>query len=85
MSHFHVSGTNPNNGIGGRGCLCNPVGSEDCTAPYAIFPATETDNNLSPHAVLSIACAREFVARAERQGGDVLAAGENDPASEPTL
>lgn len=85
MSNLHISGQNPNHGIGGRGCLCHPGGSADCAGPYAIFPATETDSNLSPYAVLSLACAQEFVRKAKKAGKDILASGEDDPAPEPTL
>jgi hypothetical protein len=58
VSTFFVSDNNPNDGIGGGGCVCHPTKCLDCKGPYAIFPATETDNNSSPHVVLSLGCAK---------------------------
>jgi hypothetical protein len=85
VSTFFVSDNNPNDGIGGGGCVCHPTKCLDCKGPYAIFPATETDNNSSPHVVLSLGCAKAFVAKAKK--GDALAAGETDTraAAEPKL
>lgn len=71
---FFVSSQNPNDGIGGGGCLCNPLKDRDCVGPFAIFHATETDSNMSPHAVLSLACARKFVKAAKT--GEALVCGE---------
>lgn len=73
---FVVSDQNPNDGIGGGGCLCSPTKCVDCKPPYLIFPATETDNNLSPHAVLSVNCARQGV-RAAGKKGNIVTAGES--------
>lgn len=58
MSNFHISDTNPNTG---GGCVCGDTKQRDCDAPYAIFYATETDNNLSPHVVVCVRCADAFV------------------------
>lgn len=82
---FHLSSINPNDAIGGGGCACSPSKVEDCKGPYAIFPATETDNNLSPHCVVSLGCARAIYKRA-RQKDQIHAAGEADqPNDEGTL
>lgn len=60
MSNFYVVQTNPNDEIGGGGCLCNgEQRGEDCQGPYAIFPATTTESNLSPHTVICRQCASE--------------------------
>lgn len=77
--HFTISDRNPNDGIGGRGCLCNPQGDIDCQGPFALFHATETESNLSPYAVLGLGCAKAVVDAAK---GEALAAGE-DPEDRP--
>lgn len=79
---FLVSETNPNDQIGGGGCVCSETKCVDCEGPYAIFYATEQGNNASPHVVLSLGCAQAF---AEYQG-EIHAAGEKDhcePPAEP--
>ena len=57
MSQFHLSDENPNEIVGGAGCLCHPRGSDETRGPYLIFTPTTTDDNLSPHAVLCAHCA----------------------------
>jgi hypothetical protein len=74
---FYVSDTNPNDQLGGGGCVCSEHKHVDCKGPYAIFNHTETDNNLSPHVVLSLECAAAFCAQAE-DPDNILAAGEKD-------
>lgn len=54
---FYISDTNPNEEVGGGGCLCQEQKHEDQTSPYIIFPATSTDSNISPHTVLCQGCA----------------------------
>lgn len=52
----HFSETNPNDGIGGGGCLCSGLTKgRDTKPPYVIFPASETEMP-SPHAVLCAGC-----------------------------
>jgi hypothetical protein len=68
-ARFHVSATNPNDQIGGGGCLCSPT-KTDCVGPYAVFYGTETDSNVSPHVVVSLACAKAVVDQAEN--GELL-------------
>lgn len=81
MENFFLSDTNPNDAIGGGGCLCSPSKAEDCCGPFAIFPGNETDCNLSPHVVLSLHCATKFLEKAEDAllSGDMPSAGEKDP------
>ncbi len=69
---FYVSSINPNNAIGGGGCACSPLANPDQAGPYAIFPASETDNNQSPHVVLCAGCAESFIVKAVE--GDILCA-----------
>lgn len=57
MSQFHLSDENPNDIVGGKGCLCHPRGSDETRGPFLIFTPTTTDDNLSPHAVLCAHCA----------------------------
>ena len=84
---FFLSSTNPNDGIGGGGCLCSASKVEGCKGPYAIFPGTETDNNLSPHVVLSLNCATKFLDKAEdaELTGDMPQAGETGLVEEDVL
>lgn len=53
---FKILDENPNEQIGGGGCACSPVKHEDAGGPYAVFFATETDSNLSPHNVVCAPC-----------------------------
>lgn len=59
MSQFHISDENPNDTVGGKGCLCHPRGSDETKGPFVIFTPTTTDDNLSPHAVLCEHCVGE--------------------------
>lgn len=83
MPHFYLSETNPNDGIGGGGCVCSPLKCEDCTGPYAVFPATEMDTNLSPHTVISLECAATALRKAKVDPTAILSAGEGD--QQPTF
>lgn len=76
-ARFQIVEVNPNDAVGGGGCLCNEGADVDCKGPYAVFFATEMANNLSPHVVISLSCAKAVVEAAE--GGDILAGGERDP------
>jgi hypothetical protein len=70
---FHISETNPNDAIGGGGCLCSEGRCGDRGGPYAVFYVTETDSNLSPHVVLCAPCARGVV---DNLDGETIKAGE---------
>lgn len=60
MSQFNVEPYNPNEEVGGGGCLGNgDTKSEDCVGPYVVFYASATDSNTSPHAVLCKHCLDE--------------------------
>jgi hypothetical protein len=74
--HFRITDHNPNDDIGGGGCVCGDSKLTGCTGPYAVFYATETDSNLSPHVVLSLACARAFVERADAREDAVVVDAE---------
>lgn len=73
---FFLSAVNPNDGIGGGGCLCSPLKSVDSKGPFAVFPAIETDSNMSPHAVLCLGCAASVCAKAK--DGELLESGPRD-------
>jgi hypothetical protein len=81
---FTISTTNPNNAIGGGGCACSPLANPDTSGPYAVFNATETDNNMSPHVVVCIGCAAGIVA-ATHDETNILSLGEDDEANEDEL
>jgi hypothetical protein len=77
MPNWVISETNPNEDIGGGGCVCSETKCEDCKGPYVVCYATEMANNLSPHTVISLNCAREWLAAAEDKTA-VLASGQGD-------
>lgn len=81
---YTMSAVNPNCQIGGGGCVCSPLKNEDQAGPFAVFPASETDNNLSPHVVVCAPCAKGII---EQAGDEMGQSGENDyvPAEEITL
>ena len=81
---FYLSDTNPNDSIGGGGCLCSEGRCEDRGGPYAVFFVTETDSNQSPHVVQCAPCARAVVAAID---GDAerIKAGEPVVDVEATL
>lgn len=68
---FFLVDTNPNDAIGGCGCVCNPAGDKDCVGPFAVFPAAEAVENLSPHVVIGLGCARA-IGRAAQSKKNVL-------------
>lgn len=78
---FSINDKNPNDTVGGGGCLCHPDGkATGCEGPYVIFHAAETDSNLSPHCVVGAKClkaATTKLLRIERGKDDALAAGED--------
>lgn len=62
MSQFEISDQNPNETVGGGGCLGNgEEKSVDCTGPFIVFYASETSSNSSPHAVLCASCLAEVI------------------------
>lgn len=77
---FEIVEVNPNDAVGGGGCLCQETKSPDCKPPYAVFYHQEMENNLSPHAVVCLSCA-EAVVRAVDQG-DTLSGGERGDSTE---
>lgn len=58
---YFISETNPNDDIGGCGCLCSEAHCEDRGGPYAVFNHTATDSNNSPHVVICAPCAEGVI------------------------
>lgn len=57
LANFRVSTVNPNDDVGGAGCLCSPDGRPaECAPPYVVFHTAETASNSSPVAVVCQAC-----------------------------
>lgn len=56
-ARFQVLDYNPNEHIGGGGCVCGDSKQSDCKGPYLVFSSVSTDARLSPHVVMSHACA----------------------------
>jgi hypothetical protein len=82
MAKLIVSETNPNDAVGGGGCIGQGDSKhEDCRGPYVVFHAVETDNNLSPHVVLCSVCLEEASARAHV--AEPVRAGQGDEYREP--
>lgn len=53
---YVIQDVNPNDAVGGGGCLCSESKVEDCKPPYAVFFPTTTESNLSPHVVACQRC-----------------------------
>ena len=70
---FFISETNPNDSIGGGGCLCKDGHCEDRGGPYAIFNHVETDSSSSPHVVICAPCVEGVV---QAMHGEALKSGE---------
>jgi hypothetical protein len=78
---YSISETNPNESVGGAGCLCSETKCEDACGPYAVFYGNEMDSGLSPHVVLCAPCARRFVDAIDG-GAEMIKAGEPVPVLE---
>lgn len=74
--NFHVSQTNPNDEVGGGGCVCSDTKQEDCKPPYVIFYVTETDSNISPHVVACQACMESALRAIEKDPDAHVVEGE---------
>ena len=55
---FVVSQVNPNNSVGGGGCVCDEEMQTDCKPPYIVFSHTMMDSVISPHTVMCANCVR---------------------------
>jgi hypothetical protein len=76
---FTISETNPNDSIGGGGCLCSEVRHEDRGGPYAVFPFTEQVSGLSPHIVICAPCVRSVCAGLGDEDREQVFLGEPVP------
>lgn len=84
LGNFSISQSNPNDQIGGGGCVCSPT-KVACDGPYAVFQGCETDSNVSPHVVVSLACAQAFAKRAGSEDALASSADVIDSTAEPIL
>jgi hypothetical protein len=66
---FFMSENNPNDQIGGGGCVCSETKNPDQKGPFAIFPGTTMDSGCSPHVVVCLGCAEAIV---EAAAGELL-------------
>ena len=68
---FKVVERNPNEDVGGGGCVCSPeTETSYCEGPYVVFYAASTDEAYSPHVVACKACI-EAAAEALEYGEEV--------------
>lgn len=65
-----VVAENPNDQVGGGGCLCSDTKRPECVGPYVLFEGVETASNVSPHAVACRQCLSDGLAALK---GEVLA------------
>lgn len=72
-TRFHVTDVNPNDTVGGGGCLCSESKVSDCKPPFVVFYVQEMESNASPHAVACQAC---IDAAGDALRGEILSAGE---------
>lgn len=77
MAHgqFIVSDTNPNDNMGGGGCVCDPRKQIDCKPPYIVCYANDMEDARSPHVVICQNCVCRM---SELLGGESLSAGERN-------
>ena len=78
---FKIVEVNPNDSVGGAGCLCGEAKPADCKGPFAVFYTDDMASNMSPHAVLCAGCAVS-AARQLSDSTDVLVGGESAPEIE---
>lgn len=71
MSQVLVSvvAQNPNDQVGGGGCLCSETKVPECRGPFALFTSVEMESSISPYAV---ACRRCLEGALEKLHGEVL-------------
>lgn len=67
---------NPNNPMGGEGCLCSETKVAQAKGPYVVFNATETDCIASPYPVICASCL--IPAYAKLMGEEVTGEVEDD-------
>lgn len=76
---FEIVDVNPNDAVGGGGCLCSEDNNPDCKGPYAVFYVQDMASNISPVPVIGAACLKAACAKLD---GESLKGGEADP---PTI
>jgi hypothetical protein len=74
---FVISQVNPNDTVGGGGCVCDEEHQTDCKPPYIVFSDTLMDSPISPNTVLCARCARLAIAKLDEAeaSGDMLIVG----------
>lgn len=70
---FETVAVNPNDNVGGGGCLCSEDRVVEAEGPYTVFYVQDMASNISPVPVICAGCLR---AAAEALEGEVLAGGE---------
>ncbi len=78
---YYLSEINPNDTAGGGGCACSEIYDRDSKGPFAVFPGTETNSNISPHVVVCVGCVKSILGRV-KDGTEVLSAGEKGAAKD---
>ncbi len=73
--NFKIVDVNPNDSVGGGGCLCSETKDVDCKPPYAVFYVHDMASNISPHPVV---CANCLTKATSALDGEVLAGGEKN-------
>ena len=78
MSHgqFIASNNNPNDNMGGGGCICSPEKQVDCKPPYIIVPGNDMESCQSPHVVVCQRCVERM---SHILSGEKLDSGEVTP------
>jgi hypothetical protein len=82
MELFEISEVNPNDAAGGGGCACSDTQSSDTKGPFAVFYASESASNQSPHVVVCAGCIRSAGDRLDGESG--LACGERGEVTTTT-
>ena len=57
---FSATDKNPNDAMGGGGCVCDPNKVTDCKGPYIVCHATDMYDPLSPYPVICKSCVHKM-------------------------
>lgn len=69
---FIVTNRNPNDDIGGGGCVCDERKQRDCKGPFVVCYGNHMLDERSPHVVIGASCIAKMH---EKLQGEVLATG----------
>jgi hypothetical protein len=76
MSRFTLDRSNPNDRVGGSGCLCKELGkAEGCDGPYVIFHGSTMADPRSPYPVVGVECLNAALQQIRRNPDEIAESG----------